>query len=95
MRHPSDSAGGRLGSRSISISRPRRPPRLRNRRLASSTSQAPSDGLDLSSNHGAVKSVRQAARLGHFAEHGYTAEIATSFAQAAAKLAKRLGADTP
>ena len=57
--------------------------------------QAPSDGLDLSSNHGAVKSLRQAARLGYFVEHGYTAELVTSFAQAATKLAKRLGADTP
>ena len=57
--------------------------------------QAPSDGIDLSSNHGAVKSVHQAARLGYFAENGYTAELATSFAQAAAELAKRLGSDAP
>lgn len=55
--------------------------------------QAPSAGMDLSSNHGAVKSVRQAARLGYFAENGYTTELATSFAQAAAELAKRLGSD--
>ena len=32
--------------------------------------QASSDGQYLSSNHGAVKSVRQAARLGYFVEHG-------------------------
>ena len=57
--------------------------------------QAPKDGMDLSSNHGAVKSVHQAARLGYFAENGYTAELATSFAQAATELAKRLGSDTP
>lgn len=57
--------------------------------------QAPSDGMDLSSNHGAVKSVRQAARLGYFAEHGYTTEIATSFAQTAVEMAKRLGSYTP
>ena len=44
---------------------------------------------------GAVKSVHQAARLGYFVEHGYTAELATSFAQAAAELAKRLGSDAP
>ncbi len=55
--------------------------------------QAPKDGVDLSSNHGAVKSVHQAARQGYFAEHGYTTELATSFAQAAAELAKRLGSD--
>ena len=57
--------------------------------------QAPSEGLDLSSNHGATKSVRQAARLGYFAENGYTTELATSFAQAAVDLAKRLGSNTP
>ena len=57
--------------------------------------QAPSDGMDLSSNHGAVKSVHQAARLGYFVEHGYTAELATSFAQTATELAKRLGSDAP
>ena len=57
--------------------------------------QAPSDGIDLSSNHGAVKSVHQAASLGYFAENGYTAELATSFAQAATELAKRLGSDAP
>ena len=57
--------------------------------------QAPSDGVDLSSNHGAVKSVHQAARLGYFVEHGYTAELATSFAQAAAELAKHLGSEAP
>ena len=57
--------------------------------------QAPSDGMDLSSNHGAVKSVHLAAREGQFVENGYTAELATSFAQAAAELAKRLGFYTP
>ena len=57
--------------------------------------QAPKDGMDLSSNHGAVKSVHQAASLGYFAENGYTAELATSFAQAATELAKRLGSDAP
>lgn len=52
---------------------------------------APSDGMDLSSNHGAVKSVHQAALGGYFFENGYTTELATSFAQTAADLAKRLG----
>ena len=55
--------------------------------------QAPSDGVDLSSNHGAVKSMHQAARLGYFAENGYTAGLATSSAQVATELAKLLGAE--
>ena len=56
--------------------------------------QAPTAGMDFSSNHGAIKSVRQAARMGYFVEHGYTTELAASFAQAAVELAKRLGSDT-
>lgn len=57
--------------------------------------QAAKVGMDLSSNHEAVKSVRQAARLGHFVEHGYTSELATSFALATTDLANRLGSDRP
>ena len=56
--------------------------------------QAPKEGMDLSSNHGAVKSLHQAARLGYFFEHGYTTEMATSFAQTTTELAKRLGSET-
>ena len=57
--------------------------------------QAPSDGLHLISNHDAVKSMHQAARLGYFGENGYTSELATSFAQAVDELAKRPGSDVP
>ena len=56
--------------------------------------QAPKEGVDLSSNHGAAKSLHQAAHLGYFVENGYTTELATSFAQTAAELAKRLGSDS-
>lgn len=56
--------------------------------------QAPSAGMDLNSNCGAVKSFRQAARIGYFVDNGYTTELATAFAQAATDLAKRLDSET-
>ena len=55
--------------------------------------QAPSAGMDLNGNYGAVKSLRQAARIGYFVDNGYTTELATAFAQAATDLSKRLGSE--
>ena len=49
------------------------------------------NSMDLNRNYGAVKYLRQSARMGYVVDNGCTTERATAFAHAATGLAQRLG----